>query len=341
MTRRLFTHLAQFSSFSSQGELLCTQSLAFFLKNAAARSALAELISERARVSLPPDLSWRPEVRQANGCRPDLVASNPQGIESIKVEAKLDAPFGEGQLVSYAEELKKQREGGLLIVLVPSHRIAKEETIFPEEYKVGDTARWVWSSDPRVVSALISWEEVLEALGKASLEAFRPDLAQFEAMYHVLAGNHIEPVTTDAELLAWRERETDYVDLVDMVTRSLAKGERLMPLINLNEGEYRCRYGSLAVCPLDGKKTCYSVGVRDPFEGHKTPIWLKFDKGTPCFQLVNEQFKGPSFDEQIVRSGGHIWLPLQIPLKVPTAEVVSDLERQVQEILAVALAPFS
>ena len=37
--QRLLSHLAQFSSFSKQGELLCTQGLTYLLENPDARAA--------------------------------------------------------------------------------------------------------------------------------------------------------------------------------------------------------------------------------------------------------------------------------------------------------------
>ncbi len=45
--RRLMGHLAQFSSFSKQGEVLCTQGLKYLLENSDARVAFADWISTR------------------------------------------------------------------------------------------------------------------------------------------------------------------------------------------------------------------------------------------------------------------------------------------------------
>ena len=41
--RRLLSHLAQFASFSNQGELLCTQGLAYLLENPEAGAAFGGL----------------------------------------------------------------------------------------------------------------------------------------------------------------------------------------------------------------------------------------------------------------------------------------------------------
>lgn len=72
--KRLLGHLAQFDSFFSQGELLCTQGLTHLLReHSEARSALAAEIGSRSGVSPQDDLTWRAEAYQDHdGGRPDL-----------------------------------------------------------------------------------------------------------------------------------------------------------------------------------------------------------------------------------------------------------------------------
>lgn len=70
--RRLLTHLAQFGSFYSQAELLCTQGLTYLLENPDARVAFRDFISNRAGYQLSTELEWRAEVRQQDGGRADL-----------------------------------------------------------------------------------------------------------------------------------------------------------------------------------------------------------------------------------------------------------------------------
>ena len=73
--RTLLGHLTQFSSFSKQGELLCTQGLAYLLQRPDARLVFADWLSSKVGLPVGADLMWEPEVRQADGGRPDLVAS--------------------------------------------------------------------------------------------------------------------------------------------------------------------------------------------------------------------------------------------------------------------------
>jgi hypothetical protein len=115
------THLAQFSSMFKQGELLCTQGLAYLLENQAARTASGAYISNEADKSVGSDLIWHAEVRQKDGGRCDLEACAADG-SVVKIEAKLGAPFGEGQLALYIADIQRRCDNGLLLVLVPRHR---------------------------------------------------------------------------------------------------------------------------------------------------------------------------------------------------------------------------
>ena len=59
---RLLGHLAQFGSFSKQGELLCTQGLAYLLRDPEGERAFTDWISSATGHSLSPGLSWQAEA---------------------------------------------------------------------------------------------------------------------------------------------------------------------------------------------------------------------------------------------------------------------------------------
>ena len=163
-------------------------------------------------------LTWRAEVRQRDHGRPDLEACTVDGKPVAKIEGKLGAALGEGQLTSYLDDLKERSGSGLLLVLVPRHRTEEMTTSVPSAcrpFALNGNGPWqpVDASDLSV--AVICWEEILEAMGTVCSEPFGGDLAQFQAMYRVLIGDDIEPITSDAEVLAWREKEGVYVNLVD------------------------------------------------------------------------------------------------------------------------------
>jgi hypothetical protein len=64
----LLGYLARFCSFTTQSEVLCTQGLAYLLREYEdARSALARKVEARTGVEIGDSLTWLPEVKQADG----------------------------------------------------------------------------------------------------------------------------------------------------------------------------------------------------------------------------------------------------------------------------------
>src|SRR5688572_381730 len=109
---RLLGHLAQFASFSQQGELLCTQGLAYLLRDIEAERVFTGWISLATGHSLSPGLIWHAESHQDDEGRPDLEGRNGARKPVVKIEAKLGAPFGQGQLDSYVSALCAGGQGG-------------------------------------------------------------------------------------------------------------------------------------------------------------------------------------------------------------------------------------
>ncbi|CAN7445069.1 hypothetical protein LJR235_002858 [Pararhizobium sp. LjRoot235] len=335
--RRLMGHLAQFSSLSKQGELLCTQGVAYLLQNPDARKRFGDHISKAVGRTVNSNLTWRAEVRQKDGARPDLEGCTADGKLVVKIEAKLGAAFGEGQLSSYLGDLQESSESGLLLVLVPLHRAAEMTASVSIAFALTGNGPWQLGDTSDFSVAVIYWEEVLVALGAVRSEPFRGDLAQFEAMYRVLKGYDIEPLRSVSELLAWREREEVFVNLVDRVTRRLAQQSRVLPMGHEKDpNDYQRRY----VCrPLGAEQPCFSVGVRDPFAGHKTPIWLRFHRVTPKFSVIRERLVASGFSQRLIESGGHIWIQLDVPLNADGERLVDSLVKQAERVIEVAYQP--
>ena len=65
--RRLMGHLAQFSSFFNQGEVLCTQSLTYLLQDAEARKVFSEHVASCVGTRVQDDLIWKAEACQPDG----------------------------------------------------------------------------------------------------------------------------------------------------------------------------------------------------------------------------------------------------------------------------------
>lgn len=343
--RTLLGHLAQFASFYSQGEVLCTQGLAYLLQHPNASQALATQITKLTDNSLGDQLSWRAEAHQeGDRGRPDLEARTADKVPVVKVEAKLGAPFDAGQFKSYAGDLAA-KSGGVLVVLVPRLRVAEATESVSEAFHLTGSGPWRLVDHPTTDVTVISWEDVLAALLDVPSEQLHSEVVQFEAMYRVLSGSHIEPLASRDELIAWRDREGVFVNLVDRVTRRLAAGTKLLPLhVRSLEHEpeglvpkgYQLRY----VCrPFGAYQPCFSIGVRDPFKKHETPIWLRFHQETPQFSVIRSNLKASPISAPIVESGGHIWIPLSVPVGADGEQMVEALIAQAEEVCTAAFRP--
>jgi hypothetical protein len=174
--RRLLTHLAQFSSFFKQGEVLCTQGLTYLPENAAARAEFGAYISKQTCRKLGSNLTWKAEVRQEDGGRCDLEACAADG-SVIKIEAKLGAPFGGGQLGFYAADIQKRCDGGLLLVLVPRHRAEEIIASVSSTFALTGKGPWRLGGPSGCSVAVIYWEDVLDTLRAVGSEPFLSDLA--------------------------------------------------------------------------------------------------------------------------------------------------------------------
>lgn len=341
----LLGHLAQFASFTTQGEVLCTQGLAYLLRHPAAHQALAAEIADRSGVALGDNVTWVAEAHQeSDRGRPDLEArlgGDPQA-PVVKVEAKLGAPFGGGQLQSYVSDLSS-KSGGVLVVLIPRYRLLEAASAVLEAFQVSGPGPWRPPDSPTVAVIVISWEEVLEALLQVQVEPVYGEVQQFQGMYQVLSGAHIEPLASRDDLIAWRERAGVFENLVDRATRRLSADGSLMPIGTeplANEAEgleprgYRRRY----ICRRMGNYApCFSIGVRDPFAGHVTPIWLRFHKDTPGCDLLRAHLEASPLWPRVTVSNRSLWVPLEVPVGADGDQMVAELVAQAEEVVAAAL----
>jgi len=331
-------HLAQFGSFSQQGELLCTQGLAYLLGDAEGERAFTDWISSATGHPLSPGLSWLAESRQEDRGRPDLEGRNAEGQPVVKIEAKLGAPFSQGQLVSYVSALCADGQGGTLLILVPKSRLVEITGYVRALFKIPGPGPWlVTRGAVEMPCAVVTWEDLLEELSeelsRVSSERFRDDLSQFRAMYRVLYG--MVPITDDKQVLAWRDQEAWWETLVGHATRALtAPDDRVLPFgVDGGAQPYRRRY----VCRLVSQVwSCYSVGTRDPFQNNRTPIWLRFRSDTGHFIEIAGRLRSSDLWPEAVRSQGDLWFPLEVPLNSDRESMTGALVAQVQRILAVA-----
>ena len=334
---RLLGHLAQFGSFWQQGELLCTQGLAYLLRDAEGERAFTGWINSATGCSLSPGLRWLAESRQEDRGRPDLEGRDAEGQALVKIEAKLGAAFGQGQLKSYVSALCASG-GGVLLVVVPKSRV-EEITVYASAlFELEGVGPWrIRCEAAEVGCAVVSWDDALEALSTVTSVRFRDDLSQMEAMYQVFNGEDGPPPTTDPELLAWHEREAWWEMLVERVTRALTPGGQVLPFgTDRGVPPYRRRHVCRRVL---GEWSCYSVGTRDPFQGHKTPVWLRFHKDTGHFNEIAGRLERSTLTANAVHRQGHLWFPLDVQSGSDRQTIIGDLVAQAQRIVAVAYTP--
>jgi len=325
---KLMGHLAQFASFSKQGELLCTQSLTYLLKGTEAKEVFSSLLGHSIGSSIPETLLWRTEHRQSDGSRPDIEGCQENGLSVVKIEAKLDAQFGKGQLKSYINELFRHGISSSLIVLVPQSRRKEASDHISFQFSFQGEGPWQIQN---VSVAVITWEDTLQKFKTVNDREFCEDLVQLHSLYRVLNGDDMEPLTTDEEVLLWKEKESWWEKLVEITTRQITSPfERALPISKEKSVvPYYRRY----ICrKINGVESCYSVGIRDPFQNHRTPIWLRFHNGTGCFAEISQQLNQSSLNLKAVRSGKHIWYPIEVPHNATRNVMIDSLVSQVNLI---------
>lgn len=343
-TPMLLGYLARFGSFSAQSEVLCTQGLTYLLRtHEDARAALADTVELLTGLAIGDSLTWLAEATHEDRARPDLEARTADGVPVVNIEAKIGAELHESQLQSYVAHLQKHnaRESALL-VLVPKGRTSEATQVTSDALCLAGAGPWRVTDGHRTGVAVMSWCELFDALQSGNAEQFRHELEQLQAMYRVLSGDYIAPLASIEELRRWQDREADFLNLVDQVTRRLTTRHRLYPMgfeswdDSAPESEsrgYRRRY----VSPVDGDmRPFYCIGVRDSFAEWVTPVWMRFHKDTVDFERIRQRIDASEL--RSLESGGHIWIPLTVPINAPSEQMIEKLFEQAKAVERVAFA---
>ncbi len=341
----LLGHLATMHAMASQGELLCSQGLAYLTNQPAAKEALTRLLERAGGVDLPRDLVWRAEERQGDKGRPDLEAICGQ-TKWLKVEAKLGAPIGENQLASFAGDLP-DAEGKFVVLLVPSKRRAEAARLAAQwsaEALAPD--RWRLKAVDRPL-ALLTWEEVFEHLRAAGCWPSGGDLDQLVDLYQALNNLYVAPFAPEDDVDS--ARDGDRIRVVDGATRDISAmiGHAVMPMAveTLTDSAggvvVRSFVRRYVVKVFAERMVSLAVGVRPPFDGYSTRLWARFRHNEPHFKQIHARLIGPDTPFTAARrpmvSERHVWLPLDLPHHQPVEAVQRTLVAQVEEIWRVAL----
>lgn len=323
-------YLAQMGFLSRQSEVLCTHGLTYLLEDFASSAAFARYLSSQTGVEVPTDLVWRAEVGHPNGGRVDVEGQTDLGIPIVEIEAKLGAALDPRQLRSYANHVVAHGANDpVLLVLVP-YRLKEATSVIREAFGV-DGAGPSWrAAEPPVSITITGWDEALDVIQGALTGQRADDATQLRGMYLTFTGDFHVPRGG----LAWRDHEADFVALVDQATRQLFDPGELYPMGFEPEARdehaygYRRRYTPSLVSP----DTALSIGVRDPFEGHSTPIWLRYHCKTPSFSVALKHLHESTYASTLVPGTTHAWLPLE-PLTGDSAgTAVADLVGQARAI---------
>lgn len=331
-------YLAQTGFLWQQSEVLCTHGLAYLLEDPAASAALAALLSDKAGADLPRDLVWAPEVSHADRGRVDLEGQLDDRTPVVEIEAKLDASLAPAQLRSYASHVASGAAADpVLAVLVPSYRREEATKIIDATFRSNLPGLPAAALRRPVATAVISWEEVFEALDGVLSGSQACDAVQLRGMYATFTGDFRVPSSGSL----WQEHEAEFVALVDRASRRLFDAATVVFPMSLEPSRvggygYRRRYAPSRV----SRETALSIGVRDPFEGHMTPIWLRYHCKTPGFQVALKNLRSSRLVSDLVAGTPHAWLPLEVLSGQGADCAVDDLVRQAEvvDLIAAGLA---
>ncbi len=246
--------------------------------------------------------SWSTSDRLcvAEGCFPDIVLK--AAGASIFVEAKLGAPFHEGQIEGYARELRRrvQKDGEevALIILAPAHRkhpLAQEAQTRLERIGLAE----------HVALRKVSWQEIRQAFD-AVADQLSPDVRAFVRAYSGVLETEmglIPAPLTIAEASILRSVETGRA-----FATCHALASELGPAVVSRMGGSRARWGQ--------EGYFFGAHQREYWVGIWLLAWSKNPGSGPLFLQLrtrDTQLEGPSdlLSEQILDDGG-----LLVPLRL-------------------------
>jgi hypothetical protein len=65
---------------------------------------------------------------------------------------------------------------------------------------------------------------------------------------------------------------------------------------------------------------------------------MRFNKTTGRFSEIRTRLQSSTLSPRLTVSGGHIWIPLEIPLQATNEEMVASLVAQADEVQTIAYA---
>jgi hypothetical protein len=342
------------SQFARSEEDCATEALTFLLRGCPeAREALRDYVGRLFQIELSEQLTYRSQVTDVETGRPDVVSTDPTGVDQLIIEAKFWAGLTEKQPGGYVERLGIGKPG-LVLVVAPAARLL---TLWPE--LLANLA--AFSGEPAVpadhepgryelqlqsghVVALRSWREVLGELDgrlrAADLGDWLADLAQLRGLTERM---------DQPEFLPLRPQDLDM--------RTARQVTSLFPLVKRLAGEF----GSADPLILGRKE--HSHGLRPYFgwwltaKACGTQVWvgLYFDAWAAygCSPLWAAVYADRNWtmsdldmalDRLHLREGSGRWqddidaayiLPLMLRRTAVEDDVIADLKAQLCAIVEI------
>jgi hypothetical protein len=340
----LFGHLVtRFGS--AQAENLATEGLAYVLGRFPEARRLFLRFLERSVQSLPGDLAFATQARDADGAIPDLVGRDADGNQVVIVEAKFWAGLTGRQPNAYLDRLPA--EGGLLVFVAPARRF---ESLWPEllaRCRVAGHAPKEFEGcggDWRVACldggrrlALTSWRAVLEelhaGLQQAGEVAAAADVLQLRGLADRMDADAFLPLASEELTAATGRRIVQFCQLVDDAVDRL-KAERRADTTNCSwsvdkTGSYfrRFRLGPFGCDLVFDTRGWATRGV---------PLTLRVRDGKwRVSREVGEALDPLRKDDpsRLIVNRWGAFLPIRPPLGVERGEVLDEI---VEQILLVA-----
>jgi hypothetical protein len=184
------------SQFARSEEDCATEALTFLLQGCSeAREALRDYVERLFQVELSQQLNYRSQVTDAETGRPDVVGTDPTGVDQLIIEAKFWAGLTEKQPGGYVKRLGVAKPG-VVLAIAPAARLLtlwpellanlaafSGESVLPADHEPG---RYELLLSSGHVLALRSWREMLGELDgrlrAAGLNDWLADLAQLRRL---------------------------------------------------------------------------------------------------------------------------------------------------------------
>lgn len=183
------------SRFARSEENCATEALTYLLQRAEVRAALHDYVAREFDVELSPYLRYRSQVADADTGRPDIVGTDPKGIDQLVIEAKFWAGLTKSQPGGYLDRLRVG-EPGVVLALAPAARLLtlwpellanlsqyRNEAVLSADHAPG---RYEMLMQSGHILALRSWRDMLDeldgSLQAASLAAWLADLGQLRGL---------------------------------------------------------------------------------------------------------------------------------------------------------------